>query len=96
LHTDIFDSLFQKHKIEKVGNALKRSKMKSFCVNPRRRREKLGVKNDNYREFPPLFFVGSETRGGILYTNDTDGNFSKSKKRKNIFKKKTNKKLKNT
>ena len=35
--------LFAIYKIEIAEDALKSSKMKSFCVNPRRRREKLGA-----------------------------------------------------
>ena len=38
----------QIYKMENKGDALKSSKMKPFCVNPRRRREKLGIYEDSY------------------------------------------------
>ena len=68
----IIVKIHKKHKIENAGNGLKRSKMKSFGENPRRRREKMGSMFPNYEKYPPLFFVGSETRGGIFHINRTD------------------------
>ena len=62
----------QIYKMENAGDALKSSKMSSFCVNPRRRREKLGYILDQLLRIPPLVNRRVENKGGILNTNATD------------------------